>query len=99
MGAIIRGEYALSRSILDAGYNLASLQMAYANVDWSKRHNWKCNGHRFAARSGQYFGISMHPFETIFHKIHWETNVSALQAHVRAEEAELYATWQKRSAV
>ena len=94
--AVIRGEYALSRSMLDASRNLASLQLAYKDVDWADRRNWDCNGHRFAARASQYFGISMHPFETLFHKAHWRTGVPAPEADVLAEEMEIYSSWASR---
>ena len=94
--AVIRGEYALSRSMLDANCNLASLQLAYKDVDWADRRNWDCNEHRFAARASQYFGISMHPFETLFHKAHWRTGVPAPEADVLAEEMEIYSSWASR---
>ena len=89
---IIRGEYMLSRTVLDAGHNLASLQLAYKDVDWTDQRNWRCNGYRFAARSSQYFGTSMHPFETLFYKAHWETGVPASEANVRADEMERYGS-------
>ena len=94
--AVMRGEYMLSRSMLDAGHNLASLQLAYKEVDWADRQNWRCNGYRFAARGSQYFGTSMHPFETLFHKAHWETGVPATEANVRADEMERYSVWAMR---
>ena len=37
----------------DASRNLASLQLAYKDVDWADRRNWDCNEHRFAARASQ----------------------------------------------
>ena len=91
--AILRGEYMMSRSVLEAGHNLASLQLAYKGVDWTDRANWHCNSHQFAARSGKYFGGSMHPFETLFHKAHWETGVPAAEANVLADEMERYSLW------
>jgi len=91
--AVIRGEYVLSLSMLKAGHNLASLQLAYTEVDWADRRNWDCNKHRFAARNSKYFGISMHPFETLFHKAHWRTGVPAAEADVLAHEMELYSSW------
>ena len=83
----------MSRSVLEAGHNLASLQLAYKGVDWTDRANWHCNSHQFAARSGKYFGGSMHPFETLFHKAHWETGVPAAEANVLADEMERYSLW------
>ena len=82
--------------MLKAGHNLASLQLAYKEVDWADRRNWDCNEHRFAARNSTYFGISMHPFETLFHKAHWRTGVPAAEADVRADEMELYSSWATR---
>jgi hypothetical protein len=94
--AVVRGEYALSLSMLKAGHNLASLQLAYKEVDWADRRNWNCNKHNFAARNSKYFGISMHPFETLFHKAHWRTGVPAAEADVLAHEMELYSSWATR---
>ena len=40
--------------------------------------------------------MSMHPFETLFHKAHWRTGVPAAEADVRADEMELYSSWTTR---
>ncbi len=73
--AIQDGEYGLSKAILAAGYSLDSLLYKYQNIDWSNKENWfNQNNNAFPSRSGTYEGISIHPFEVVFHKWFWLNN-------------------------
>ena len=69
--AILDGEYMLSIQTLKSGRNLGSLQAAYQSVDWRDKSNWLCNQGRLATRNGGYFGLSVHPYEALFHKSRW----------------------------
>ena len=71
-GIVAQSEYGISKAILDANYNLATLQSMYRNdVDWTDPQHWGCNGNAHPSRHGTYDGISMHPFETVFVKASW----------------------------
>lgn len=67
--AVLNGEYALSRLILEKGYNLDCLLYKYHGVDWRDKKNWSVFPH--PSRLGSYEGISIHPFEVVFHKWYW----------------------------
>ncbi len=73
--AIQNGEYGLSKAILAAGYSLDCMLYKYQNIDWSNKENWiNQNNNSFPSRSGTYEGISIHPFEVVFHKWFWLNN-------------------------
>lgn len=70
--AINNGEYGLSKAILEAGYSIDCLLYKYQNIDWSNQRNWiNQNNNTFPSRSGSYDGITIHPFEVVFHKWFW----------------------------
>jgi hypothetical protein len=70
--AVNNGEYGLSKTILNAGYNLDCLLYKYQNIDWTNKENWTNNNcYTFSSRNNTYDGISIHPFEVIFHKWFW----------------------------
>ncbi len=72
VSAINNGEYGLSKAILEKGYGLNCLLYRYQNIDWQNKNNWfNANNSQFSSRSGTYDGISIHPFEVVFHKWHW----------------------------
>ena len=65
----VKGEYGLSETLLNAGYNLATLMARYApGTDWREKRHWHCNNNVHPSRHGTYDNISMHPFETMFVK-------------------------------
>ena len=67
------GEFGLSNVITDNGYNIDCLLYKYENVDWTDKQNWIIynNDHKFPSRKDKYDGISIHPFEVVFHKWYW----------------------------
>jgi len=69
--AIVDGEYGLSRAILNNGYNIDCLLYRYKNINWQDKNNWNLNNNIHPSREKSYFGISIHPFEVIFHKWYW----------------------------
>ncbi|CAL8465839.1 g5375 [Coccomyxa elongata] len=71
-GIVVKGEYGISNTILNAGYNIATLMSMYpVGVDWRDESHWHCNNNTHPSRRGTYDGISMHPFETVFLKASW----------------------------
>ena len=82
-----------STSILKAGYTLDSLLFRYSGVDWRNTKNWNCNNCRFPSRSGTNDGISMHPFETIFHKRFWSSEPKMVMNSV----CQKYMQWFRES--
>ncbi|GAB5372473.1 hypothetical protein AAMO2058_001668700 [Amorphochlora amoebiformis] len=73
--AIIRGEYNLSYNILNSPYHwsITSMLLQHRDLDFRDRKNWKCNEQLHPSRQGTYAGISISPFEVIFHKSWWRT--------------------------
>lgn len=69
--AIVDGEYGASRAILRAGFGLDCLLYKYQGLDWTDPANWDQNGNAPPSRQGTYEGISIHPFEVVFHKWYW----------------------------
>jgi hypothetical protein len=69
--AVVNGEYGFSRAILAAGFTLDCLLAMYQGIDWTDRANWDLNGNLHPSRRDSYDGISIHPFEAVFHKWHW----------------------------
>eukprot|EP01006_Ploeotia_vitrea_P025116 TRINITY_DN57944_c0_g1_i1.p2 TRINITY_DN57944_c0_g1~~TRINITY_DN57944_c0_g1_i1.p2 ORF type:complete len:392 (+),score=164.98 TRINITY_DN57944_c0_g1_i1:83-1258(+) len=95
--AILHGEYMIGKSILEAGYTIDSLLYRYRDVDWTDKRNWKCNENKHATRTGEYGGISVHPFEVVFHKSLWfKQDVLAWirgQTRVAGDHEDKYTQW------
>jgi len=70
--AIINGEYGVSMVVRKEGWLMDTLLSSYQGIDWTDKQNWDCNRLQRPSREGTYFGISMHPYETVFHKSHWK---------------------------
>jgi len=68
--AVVNGEMGISKTMLDNGYNLASLQLAYFGVDFVGDMSMRseCNGRGDSTIEGNYFGESINPLETLFIK-------------------------------
>jgi hypothetical protein len=87
---IVHGEYGMSRAILGAGYSLDCLLYRYQGIDWADPANWDQNDHAHPSRQGTYGGISIHPFEVVFHKWFWQHHPTRLVAH---DEVAKYREW------
>jgi len=61
----VQGEYMTSKIILQNGYNVGSMLMAYANrrVEWVSQGNWECGYNLPSSRENWYFGSTLHPLE------------------------------------
>jgi len=65
-GIVVGGEYGLTQSQFDAGFNVATLMSRYVRgTDWRDRAHWSCNDNVHPSRAGTYGGISFHPYETV----------------------------------
>jgi hypothetical protein len=75
--AIVDGEYALSRVVLGAPgkkWNIGSLLVEHAGVDFRNESNWDCNGHLHPSRKGFYGpGMTVAPLEVLFIKGKWSS--------------------------
>ena len=69
--AILNGEYALSKCIMNHGYTLDCRLRKYQHIDWYDRQNYYLNENKHPSRVMSYFGQSINPFEVIFHKWFW----------------------------
>ena len=73
---ILKGEYGASRTIMDHAdnFSIATTQLAYQSVPWRNRAYWTkgaCNNNLHPSRPGTYFGLNIHPLESLFHKTSW----------------------------
>jgi hypothetical protein len=97
VSAILDGEYALTDVVLKYGFSIDSLLKAYEGIDWSDHTNWHCNNYKHPSRRDTYFGISIHPFEVVFHKVTWGCQNRSSDAPenfaVMDKETELYIKW------
>ena len=90
---IIDGEWGVSNAILQKGYTIDSLLYKYQSIDWSDPNSWISLPHsHFVSRHNKYDGISVHPFETVFHKWYWEND-----SMVSMEYVSLYRKWKLNS--
>jgi hypothetical protein len=80
--AIVAGEYNLTSVLLKHGVDIDCLLKSYQGIDWRDKSQWECNNKKHPSRSGTYFGISMHPLETMFHKSHWSGQPLVLDDYV-----------------
>ena len=87
---IVDGEYGMSRAVLRAGFGLDCLLYRYQGIDWSDPANWDQNGNAPPSRQGTYDGISIHPFEVVFHKWFWSHHPNELVAY---DAMERYRRW------
>lgn len=88
--AIIHGEYAMSRCILDNGHNIGCMLNKYRGIDWRKEEYWGLNENKHPSRLGSYFGGTIDPFEVVFHKWFWHdmplVNFEIVREHVEKRE-------------
>jgi hypothetical protein len=89
-GCIVDGEYGMSRAVLGGGFSLDCLLYKYQGMDWSDPANWDQNDNAPPSRLDTYDGISIHPFEVVFHKWYWSHHPTQLVAY---EYMEKYRRW------
>lgn len=88
--AIVKGEYQISNVCFKKGYTIDCLLYKYSNVDWMDKKNWSQNNNKHPSRAGTYDGISIHPFEVVFHKMYWSHEPKKLVSH---EFVDKYKSW------
>ena len=69
--AIINGEYGLSNCILKNGYTIDCMLPKYQNIDWKNKNNYNLNNNKHPSRKNSFYGISINPYDVIFHKWYW----------------------------
>ena len=65
------GEFGISQSILENGYNFDCMLKKCQGVNWLDKTNWSFNNYEPPSRRNKYFGESINPFEVVFHKWYW----------------------------
>ncbi len=85
---IVNGEIAASTRILEAGYNIGSLQTKYQDWDFSIRENRQCNKYRNPYTDKAVDGITLDPYEILFVKFN---NKGSDEASARAI---VYQNWE-----
>lgn len=96
---ILNGEYALTKAILEAGYNLDTILLQYGRVDWRDKKNWNCNDKKFPFRKNQYgkYNIDINPLETVFFKPIWLVN-NEIVTVANLNETYQYMEWARERA-
>jgi len=69
--AIVNGEYALTKCIMNAGYTIDCMLHKYQGINWLDRANWNMNNKIHPSRHNSFYGKSIIPYEVIFHKWFW----------------------------
>ena len=77
----IGSENALSRCILNNGYTIDCMLNKFKGIDWLDKKNWNITNGRPPSRKNAYFGESINPFETIFHKWYWENPLDSMVSY------------------
>jgi hypothetical protein len=72
--AILNGEYALSRCIINKGFTIDCMLEKYKNINWYDSKNHFQNNNKHPSRKNSYFGKNIDPYEVIFHKWYWHGN-------------------------
>ncbi|KAK9803174.1 hypothetical protein WJX72_009038 [[Myrmecia] bisecta] len=83
-------EYGASEAVLQAGYNLDSLMLRYAGVDWQDRSKWGCGAMLNPQQDGLYDGIALNPLEVMFVRVQQPLVVGEW---VSAKQATKYHEW------
>ncbi|NDB86147.1 MAG: hypothetical protein EB127_26110, partial [Alphaproteobacteria bacterium] len=76
--AIHNGEMSVAKCIFDANYTIDCMLKKYQGVDWLKSSNWSINNYESPSRRGKYFGVSIDPFEVVFHKWYWHNPADSM---------------------
>ncbi|KAK4537662.1 hypothetical protein CDCA_CDCA13G3687 [Cyanidium caldarium] len=71
-GAIVHGEYGLSKALLDAGMQIDTLMSKYYKPFGAEPAIPNCNRHAHASRHNAVDGIDLHPYEVLFVKTQWQ---------------------------
>jgi hypothetical protein len=71
VSAIVNGEYGISNCILKHGYSIDCMLHRYQNIDWKNKKNWNLNNNIHPSRKNSFYGMSINPYEVIFHKWFW----------------------------
>jgi len=70
--AILQGEYGLTHCLFHKhGFNIGCILTRYQGIQWRDKKYWHYNNNRHPSRHKSFYGESMNPYETIFHKWHW----------------------------
>jgi hypothetical protein len=74
--SILKGEYGLTRVLLEKQLNFDTLLAKYGSLNWLDKKNWRCNRNTHPTRLNTYVTpndnlISVHPLETVFYKPLW----------------------------
>lgn len=72
--AILNGEYALTKCIMNHGFTIDCMLKKYKNIDWYDPKNYYINDNKHPSRKNSYFGRSINPYQVIFHKWFWKND-------------------------
>jgi Glycosyl-transferase family 4 len=83
----LKAEGDISRVMLEAGYNIESLQLKYQGLSWPERFSFEnpCTNVSLDVFYGEggYDGMTIHPLEALFYKTNRGTGASMLQRYTK----------------
>ena len=90
--AILKGEAALTNTVMGHNIGIDCLLLAYQGIDWFNESNWNCNNNEYPSREKKYYGISINPLEVLFHKEWWRRKGSVMENYT-----DNYIMWNDKS--
>lgn len=88
-GAAVQAENRAARAVLNEGYDVEALMTAASSMPDYARH---CT-HGSVLRPNSYFGINLHPYETIFQKANRDIAPRMLELMTRWHDQSNYSSW------
>ncbi|CZT46459.1 uncharacterized protein RSE6_06886 [Rhynchosporium secalis] len=88
----VRAEVSSTSLILASGYKVDALMLAYQGLPRYKE-NLSCKENQDLLFPGNYFGIDVHPFETVFMKANRDVSPKVLERYSEWMEAKKYSSY------
>jgi hypothetical protein len=95
--SIMKGEYRLTRVLLEKRLNFDTLLAKYGDLNWLDKSNWGCNRNTHPTRFKTYFApsgslMTVYPLETVFYKPLWiEDGITLSEQYLN--ETIAYMNW------
>lgn len=90
--AVVDGEEAMSRVLLEHKFDMDCLLLKYRDEKWSTNSS-NCNECLIPSRPNSYEGINIHPLETVFYKTFWATTDQKESNVYECEYEKKYTEW------
>lgn len=90
--AIVNGEYGLSTCMFEHGYSIDCMIPMYQHLDWKDSTHYTLNQNKHPSRKNSFYGMSLNPYDLIFHKWFWrgESSVNEDLIHHHVNQLQLF---------